>query len=78
MEDKHNPHPKSLQHANQNNILYLKPTLYQLNDSFRVQGQYSRSILGVKIEVRNQSFGQKSKFWSKMEILVKNRNFGQK
>ena len=26
----------------------------------------------------NRNFGQKSKFWSKIEILVKNRNFGQK
>jgi len=25
-----------------------------------------------------RNFGQKSKFWSKMEILFKNRNFGQK
>jgi len=25
-----------------------------------------------------KGFGQKSKFWSKIEILVKNRNFGQK
>jgi len=28
--------------------------------------------------VKNRNFGQKSKFWSKIEILVKNRNFGQK
>jgi len=28
--------------------------------------------------VNNRNFGQKSKFWSKIEILVKNRNFGQK
>ena len=26
----------------------------------------------------NQNFCQKSKFWSKIEILVKNHNFGQK
>jgi len=27
---------------------------------------------------KTRNFGQKSKFWSKIEILVKNRNFGQK
>ena len=28
--------------------------------------------------MKNRNFGQKSKFWSKIEILVKNLNFGQK
>ena len=28
--------------------------------------------------VNNRNFGQKSTFWSKIEILVKNRNFGHK
>ena len=28
--------------------------------------------------VKNQNLDEKSKFWSKIEILVKNRNFGQK
>ena len=28
--------------------------------------------------VKNRNFGQKSKLWSKIEILVKNRNYGQK
>ena len=28
--------------------------------------------------VKNSNFCQKSKFWSKIQILVKNRNFGQK
>ena len=28
--------------------------------------------------VKNQSFGQKSKFWSKIKVLVKNQSFGQK
>jgi len=32
----------------------------------------------IGILVKNQNFGQKSKFWSKIEILVKNQNFGQK
>jgi len=32
----------------------------------------------IKILVKNQNFGQKSKFWSKIKILVKNQNFGQK
>ena len=27
--------------------------------------------------VKNGNFGQKLKFWSKIEILVKNRNFGE-
>jgi len=27
---------------------------------------------------KNQNFGQKSTFWSKIDILVKNRHFGQK
>jgi len=27
--------------------------------------------------VKIPNFGQKSKYWSKIEILVKNRNFGQ-
>ena len=27
---------------------------------------------------KNRNFGQKSKCWSKIEILVKNRNFGRK
>ena len=31
-----------------------------------------------RIRWKNRNFGQKSKFWSKIEILVKNRNFGQK
>jgi len=29
-------------------------------------------------EETDQNYGQKSKFWSKIEILVKNQNFGQK
>ena len=33
-------------------------------------------LSSVSKEVRN--FGQKSKFWTKIEILDKNRNFGQK
>ena len=32
----------------------------------------------ILILVKNRNFGQKSKFWPKIEILVKNRNFGQK
>jgi len=32
----------------------------------------------MAILVKNGNFGQKLKFWSKMEILVKNGNFGQK
>jgi len=28
--------------------------------------------------VKSQNLGQKSKFWSKIEILAKNRNYGQK
>ena len=28
--------------------------------------------------VKNQNFGQKSKFWPKIQILVKNQNFRQK
>jgi len=27
---------------------------------------------------KNRNFGQKSKFWPKIEILATNRNFGQK
>jgi len=30
-----------------------------------------------KWEVKNRIFGQKSKFWSNIEILDKNQNFGQ-
>jgi len=30
------------------------------------------------ISVKNQNFGQKSRFWSNNEIFVKNRNYGQK
>jgi len=32
----------------------------------------------LNILVKNQNFGQKSNFWSKIKILVKNQNFGQK
>ena len=32
----------------------------------------------MEILVKNRSFGQKSKVWSKIEVLVKNRKFGQK
>jgi len=28
--------------------------------------------------IKNGHFDQKSKFWSKIEIMVKNRNFGKK
>ena len=32
----------------------------------------------MKILVKNENFGKKLKFWSKIKILVKNENFGQK
>jgi len=32
----------------------------------------------LKLCFFNPNFGQKSKFWSKIQILVKNPNFGQK
>ena len=45
-------------------------------------GLWSLLFLNTKIFKnvfdKNRNFGQKWKFWSKMEILVKNGNFGQK
>ena len=35
-------------------------------------------VIFNKSTLKNLNFGQKSKFWSKIEILVKNRNFDQK
>jgi len=37
-----------------------------------IRDETNRGIL-----FKNRNFSQKSKFWSKLEILVKNRNFGK-
>ena len=45
------------------------------------QLQKIRNLLNTKFPhfyVKNGNFGQKSNFWSKIEILVNNRNFGHK
>jgi len=34
-------------------------------------------VVGMEIVLKNRNFGQKSKFWSKIETLVKNRIFNQ-
>ena len=40
--------------------------------------KFPRKFNQKKFLVKNRNFGQKSKFWSKIEVLAKSRGFGQK
>jgi len=50
----------------------LKISLLATNFVFFDKNLWSKISLKIMAQSKNQNFGQKSKFWSKIEILVKN------
>jgi len=50
----------------------------EIDQNIRQKSRNLKIESKIEILVKNQNFGQKSKFRSKIKILVKNQNFGQK